>query len=133
MKKCPQCGAENLDDAQWCCHCGADCVQSPPATQAPPAWQRVAVLENEVEAERLGVELEAQGIPHVMISYSDTAYDGLFQLSRGWGHLEAAPEHKEAILAILQDIRQTKSAPEPGPAPTNGPAPKPDEGPESAC
>ncbi len=64
------------------------------------------MLDHEVEAERLDVELTRQNIPHVMIDYCDSAFDGLFQAAQGWGHIEAPSEHKEAILALLNDIRE---------------------------
>jgi hypothetical protein len=68
--------------------------------------QRIAVLENEVEARLLEEELDQRGIPHVMRSYYDQAYDGLFQWQRGWGEVQATAESREEILTILHDLRQ---------------------------
>jgi hypothetical protein len=42
-----------------------------------------------------------------MVSYRDSAFDGLFQTARGWGHLEAPMKHRDAILTVLRDIRQS--------------------------
>jgi hypothetical protein len=67
------------------------------------------VLEYEVEAELVGAELTNRSIPHVMRSYHDAALDGLFQLSRGWGRVEAPREYKDAILTILHDIREPRA------------------------
>jgi hypothetical protein len=75
---------------------------------APARWDRVATLEGEVEAELLDSYLTSRQIPHVMVSYRDTAFDGLFQATRGWGHIEAPPEHRDAILEILKDIRASR-------------------------
>ena len=67
---------------------------------------KIATIKHEVEANCLKEELEQRGIPHAMLSYYDTAYDGLFQFSTGWGHVEAPVERKDEILEILQAIRQ---------------------------
>jgi len=70
------------------------------------ASTRVASLENEVEAQILASELSARNIPHVMRSYHDIAYGGIFQTQRGWGYVEAPEEYKREILTILEDMRQ---------------------------
>jgi len=69
-------------------------------------FAKVATLENEIEALRLESELDGRGIPYAVRSYHDTAYDGLFQLAAGWGHLEAPAQYREEILVILADIRR---------------------------
>ena len=71
--------------------------------------EKIAVLENEVEALMLEAELEARDIPHVLKNYHCSAYDGLFQFSHGWGHVEAPVERKDEILAILKNLRQADS------------------------
>ena len=66
----------------------------------------MAVLENDFEAGLLDALLDEQGIPHLMISYYDTAYDGLFQTQKGWGHVRAPRAFVEPVLAVLSDIRE---------------------------
>lgn len=68
-------------------------------------WEKVAAVDNEAEAERLDVELNNQNIPHVMRSYHDSALDGIYQFSQGWGEVEAPNERKAEVLSILNDIR----------------------------
>ena len=68
--------------------------------------EKIAFIENEIEALCLRGILEERGIPHIIRSHHDLAYDGLFQFSRGWGHVEAPVEHKNEILAILEVIHQ---------------------------
>jgi hypothetical protein len=68
--------------------------------------ERIASLENEVEAQILETELTARQIPHVVRSYHDSALDGLFQFSQGWGHVEGPAEFKDEILAVLQELRR---------------------------
>ena len=65
----------------------------------------IAVLENEVQAQLLDDILTEQNIPHIMRSYRDLVYDGLFQLSKGWGRVDAPEQYKDNILAILETIK----------------------------
>lgn len=75
--------------------------------------ERVAVLENEIEALVLGAELDARDIPHGIMSYHDTAFDGLFQFTRGWGEVQAPTEFRDEILTVLQQIREARSHSQP--------------------
>lgn len=68
--------------------------------------ERIAVLRNEIEARLLEAELAESEIPHLVKSYSDGAFDGLYQFSKGWGHVEAPSQFKDKILEILEAIRQ---------------------------
>ena len=65
-------------------------------------YKQILILENEMEAQRLSSILDEEGIPHVVRSYYDSAYDGIFQSQRGWGHLEA-PEKYENTIQSLYD------------------------------
>jgi len=69
------------------------------------AFVDVAVLENIIEAQVIESILTEQKIPHRIRSYHDTAYDGLFQVQKGWGQLCAPHTYKQEILDILNDIR----------------------------
>ncbi len=69
-------------------------------------YEKIAAVRNEVEALLLKGELEQRGIPHAIQSYYDTALDGLFQFTSGWGHVEAPVERRDEILEILDAIRQ---------------------------
>ncbi|MDM8526265.1 hypothetical protein QUF80_23045 [Desulfococcaceae bacterium HSG8] len=66
---------------------------------------KIAVLESMIEAQVTESVLEEDGIPHMIRSYHDTAYDGLFQLQMGWGEITAPLSYKEKILKILEDVR----------------------------
>jgi hypothetical protein len=68
-------------------------------------FKKVLVLNNEVEARLLDAVLEEKQIPHLMRSYHDTAYDGLWQQQQGWGHVEAPEAYSEQILSIYEDLR----------------------------
>jgi len=72
---------------------------------------RVAVLDNAVESQLVLSILDDRDIPYFAKSYHDTAYDGLFQVQKGWGEVCAPIESKEEILEIIRDVRN-KQAPE---------------------
>jgi hypothetical protein len=65
----------------------------------------IAVLDNIIEAQLIESILSEQNIPHLIHSFHDTAYDGLFQVQMGWGKLCAPLLYKEEIIEILNDIR----------------------------
>jgi hypothetical protein len=67
--------------------------------------EKIAVLDNEIEARLLGSILNEQEIPHMIVSYYDSAFDGVFQVSQGWGHVEAPATRKEEVMLILDDLR----------------------------
>jgi len=66
---------------------------------------KVAILENEVEARLIESILKERDIPHMLRSYHDTAYDGLFQTQKGWGEIRAPKSCEEDILDIIDDVR----------------------------
>jgi hypothetical protein len=69
-------------------------------------YVKVIVLDNEIEAQLMDSILEERDIPHLMVSYHDTAYDGLFQTQKGWGHVSAPAPFKQEILEILNEVRR---------------------------
>jgi hypothetical protein len=69
-------------------------------------YVKVATLDNDIEAQLLHSVLTERDIPHMMRSYHDTAYDGLFQTQKGWGYVSAPETYHEEVLEILSDIRQ---------------------------
>ncbi len=73
------------------------------------AYVKVAVLENAIEAQLIDSILNEQDIPHRIQTYHDTAYDGLFQVQKGWGVLYAPPLKQKETLEILYDIRSNKT------------------------
>jgi len=65
---------------------------------------KILIFNNEFEAKLLDEILTDEGIPHLIRSYHDSAYDGLFQTQSVWGHIEAAEEHREEILRIYNEM-----------------------------
>lgn len=74
-------------------------------------YEKVEVLDNNFEAQVLDSILNERQIPHLMRSFYDTAFDGLFQTQKGWGYVSAPWEYHEEIKEVLRDLRNN----EPGP------------------
>jgi hypothetical protein len=117
MKTCTYCGRENEDQATKCQECGGEFARDPVSQENTPAesgaterFEKVAVLDNEVQAELMDGILSGREIPHIMQSYYDSALDGLFQAGKGWGVILAPASFREEILAALADIRRQSQA-----------------------
>jgi len=65
--------------------------------------KKILSIETEIEALKIKDLLESKGIPHIIRSFHDSAYDGLFQGQQGWGVLMADPEHEAEILKLLKE------------------------------
>ena len=70
-------------------------------------FQKIAVLDNDFEAQMLESILKEREIPHLLKSYHDTAFDGLYQTQKGWGHISSPDQYAEEIKEILSDLRKT--------------------------
>lgn len=67
---------------------------------------RTATLENDIEASLLSSILIERDIPHLMRSYHDTAFDGLFQAQKGWGYVSAPEPYQDEIRQIITELRK---------------------------
>jgi len=67
---------------------------------------KIAVIDNLFEAQILDAVLLERQIPHLLKSYYDSAYDGLFQSQKGWGAVFAPQENEAEILGILAGLRE---------------------------
>ncbi len=65
----------------------------------------ILIIENQIEALLIEQILNQMDIPHLLVSYYDTAYDGLFQTQKGWGYLSAPERFKKQIIDIVKEIR----------------------------
>lgn len=66
---------------------------------------KIAVLDSDIESQLVTSILTEQEIPHLLRSYHDTAYDGLFQMQKGWGEISAPLDYREDILEIISAVR----------------------------
>lgn len=62
-------------------------------------------LMNGIEAGLISEILKEEGIPHYVRSYHDSAYDGIYQAQRGWGHIEASDQFHDQVAQIIADVR----------------------------
>jgi|WetSurMetagenome_2_1015567.scaffolds.fasta_scaffold670000_1 hypothetical protein len=67
-------------------------------------FEKILVIDNEFEAERLTEILNGKNIPHGIVRSSDSVLGGIEQLEFGWGYLEAPLNYLEEIMAIYQEI-----------------------------
>jgi hypothetical protein len=67
-------------------------------------YQKIATLQNEIQAHALEAELKDRKIPHLIRSYHDSVYNGIYQQTKGWGIVEAPPQYQQQVLDILEDL-----------------------------
>jgi len=65
---------------------------------------RILTLKNEIEASLLDEILNERGIPHMIRTFHDSAYDGMWQTDTAWGLVEADEENKDEILKIYEEM-----------------------------
>jgi len=66
---------------------------------------KITTLNNQMEADLLKDFLSTNNIPFIIRSYYDSAYDGLFQMQKGWGYIESEEKYKNIILDFLNNLR----------------------------
>lgn len=66
--------------------------------------ERILNLDNEGIANLIESVLIDRDIPHIIRTYHDSAYDGLFAYQQGWGFIEASPKYSEEILSIYEEL-----------------------------
>ena len=66
---------------------------------------RISDLENAFEAQLLSSILTEHDIAFEVRSHHDTAYDGLYQMQKGWGEIWAPHGDRAIILEIIEQIR----------------------------
>lgn len=77
---------------------------------SPDRTIRIARLESEVQAQLLDDLLTQRGVPHLIRNYHDNAYDGVFQTTLGWGHVEAPERFRQVIEEALHDLTEAGDA-----------------------
>ncbi|MCX6333593.1 MAG: hypothetical protein NT092_04725 [Bacteroidia bacterium] len=65
---------------------------------------KILTLKSETEAQLLSGLLEQADIPHMLKSFHDNAYDGVWQTETSWGTLWADEENRESILKIYNEM-----------------------------
>lgn len=68
--------------------------------------ERIVVLDNEFVGQLIESILKEREIPHILRRYHDTAYDGLFENTQGWGSIEAPSQYRDEIVGIYEDVKK---------------------------
>jgi hypothetical protein len=66
---------------------------------------KIAVLENAIKAQLLSSFLTQYEIPHRLLTYRDTAYDGLFHLQKRRGQIYCPNVVRQQVLDALAELR----------------------------
>ncbi|SCZ80016.1 DUF364 domain-containing protein [Acidaminobacter hydrogenoformans] len=61
-------------------------------------------LNNPFEADRFAAILEEEGIPHTVVDHGSLVFDGLYQMTMGWGHVEVPEEYQVPAEALHQAL-----------------------------
>jgi len=64
--------------------------------------KKILTISSQIEALRIKDILDSYEIPHIIRSFFDSAFDGLYQNQSGWGVLEADEADEKRILDILK-------------------------------
>jgi hypothetical protein len=67
-------------------------------------YEKILVLDNAFEAERMKEILTVKEIPFAIIPSSDSSFGGINRLEFGWGYLEAEVSRKEEINSIYREL-----------------------------
>jgi hypothetical protein len=65
---------------------------------------KILMFKNEIEAMLLDEIITEKQIPHLIRSYHDSAYDGIWQTQSGWGHVEAPIEYSDEIISVYNQM-----------------------------
>jgi hypothetical protein len=70
-------------------------------------WVKAGVVESRFEGDRVSQALNEAGIPFLLKSFLDTAYNGLYIPQKGWGAV-LVPENFEGEAGkILLEVRSS--------------------------
>lgn len=73
-------------------------------------FKKITVVENKFEADLIAQTLQEEGIPCMIRSYHDTAYDGIFIPQKGWAAVmvpeEVEREAKDIIAALREELKK---------------------------
>ncbi len=68
-------------------------------------WVNAGVVENRFEGDRISQAMRDAGIPHMIKSFLDTAYDGLYLPQKGWGRVMVPEEWSNEAERIVLEVR----------------------------
>jgi hypothetical protein len=69
-------------------------------------WAKVETVENRFEGDRISQALREAGIPFLIKSFLDTAYDGLYIPQKGWGVVMVPKENTEEAKRLISEVKK---------------------------
>jgi hypothetical protein len=70
-------------------------------------WVKAGTIENRFEGDRISHVLQEAGIPFLVKSFLDTAYDGLYIPQKGWGVVMVSGKNREEAERLISEVRKT--------------------------
>ena len=70
-------------------------------------WVKAGVVESRFEGDRVSQALDEAGIPFVMKSFLDTAYDGLYIPQKGWGAVMVPENFEEEAGKVILEVKRS--------------------------
>ena len=70
-------------------------------------WVKVGTVDNRFEGDRISQVLQEIGIPFLIKSFLDTAYDGLYIPQKGWGIVMVSKKDKEEAEKLICEVKKT--------------------------
>jgi len=67
-------------------------------------FKKITVVENKFEADLIAQTLQDEGIPVMIRSYHDTAYNGIFIPQKGWGAVMVPAEMEDKARSIIDEL-----------------------------
>ena len=75
--------------------------------EAMEQWVKAGTVENRFEGDRISQVLHEAGIPFLIKSFLDTAYDGLYIPQKGWGIVMVSKKDKEEAGRLISEVKKT--------------------------
>ncbi len=80
-------------------------------TNSNAPWVFLHTLANRFEADVLSNVLEKEGVPFLVRSFVETAYDGLFVPQRGWGQILVPAGHLPVARKLIASLLESLTSP----------------------
>ena len=68
---------------------------------------KAGTVENRFEGDRISQALREAGIPFLIKSFLDTAYDGLYIPQKGWGVVLVSEKDREEAERLIAEVKKT--------------------------
>jgi len=70
---------------------------------------KIFVVENKFEADMLSQALQREGVPVMVRTFSDTAYDGLYIPQKGWAAIMVPEEFRALGEKVVNEFKEAFS------------------------